>query len=89
MSTVILGTGFVILFLVSTLFVISRYERCPSDKILVVYGKVSGRSDDGSKRSARCYNGGAAFILPVRSGGPLFRTSRDSCSRIGCGWHPQ
>ncbi len=68
MSTVMLGTGFVVLFLVSTLFVIARYERCPSDKILVVYGKVSGRSDDGTKRSARCYNGGAAFILPVFQG---------------------
>lgn len=35
-----------------------RYKRCPSDRILVVYGKVGGES-------ARCIHGGAAFIWPV------------------------
>jgi flotillin len=35
-----------------------RYKRCPSDRILVVYGKVGGGS-------ARCIHGGAAFIWPV------------------------
>ena len=40
-----------------------RYKRCPSDRILVVYGKV-GRSADGN-RSAKCIHGGAAFIWPV------------------------
>lgn len=38
---------------------IRRYKRCPSDKILVVYGKV------GTGQSARCIHGGAAFIWPV------------------------
>jgi flotillin len=38
---------------------ISRYKRCPSDRILVVYGKV------GSGKSAQCYHGGAAFIWPI------------------------
>jgi flotillin len=43
-----------------------RYKRCPSDRILVVYGKV-GRSKDGSSGnlSARCIHGGAAFIWPI------------------------
>jgi flotillin len=40
-----------------------RYKRCPSDKVLVVYGKV-GQGADGS-RSAKCIHGGAAFIMPV------------------------
>lgn len=40
--------------------VIRRYRRCPSDKILVVYGKVAGKG-----LSAKCYHGGAAFIWPV------------------------
>jgi flotillin len=35
-----------------------RYKRCPSDRILVVYGKVGGGS-------AKCIHGGAAFIWPV------------------------
>ena len=48
---------FVSLLLV--VFFISRYRRCPSDKILVVYGKTGG------EQSARCYAGGAAFVWPV------------------------
>ena len=44
--------------------ILSRYKRCPSDKILVVFGKT-GKSKDGSSRSARCIHGGAAFIWPV------------------------
>ncbi len=40
-----------------------RYKRCPSDRILVVYGKV-GRTADGT-RTAKCIHGGAAFIWPV------------------------
>ena len=38
---------------------IKRYKRCPSDRILVVYGKVGGG------QSAKCIHGGAAFIFPV------------------------
>jgi len=40
------------------LVIFSRYKRCPSDRILVVYGKV-GRG------SSKCIHGGAAFIWPV------------------------
>lgn len=36
----------------------ARYKRCPSDKILVVYGKTGGAS-------AKCIHGGGAFIIPV------------------------
>ena len=52
--------GFVlVLFILLLVFFISRYRRCPSDKILVVYGKTTG------EQSARCYAGGAAFVWPV------------------------
>jgi flotillin len=37
---------------------VARYKRCPSDKILVVYGRTGGSS-------ARCIHGGGAFIWPV------------------------
>ncbi|MFT7071662.1 flotillin family protein [Patiriisocius sp. Uisw_017] len=52
--------GFAILFffIIITTFV-RRYKRCPSDRILVVYGRV------GTGNSARCIHGGAAFIWPV------------------------
>ena len=36
-----------------------RYKRCPSDKILVVYGKTGGG------KSAKTIHGGAAFIWPI------------------------
>lgn len=51
---------FVALFIILTLIIlIKRYKRCPSDRILVVYGKVGGG------KSAKCIHGGAAFIMPV------------------------
>lgn len=37
---------------------VSRYKRCPSDKILVVYGNTGGSS-------AKCIHGGGVFIWPV------------------------
>ncbi len=53
----------VVLFAV-VLGILSRYRKCPSDKILVIYGKV-GADQFGQPRSARCIHGGAAFIWPV------------------------
>ena len=53
---IIFAILFVFVFLI---ILIKRYKRCPSDRILVVYGKVGGG------QSARCIHGGAAFILPV------------------------
>ncbi len=44
--------------------ILSRYRKCPSDKVLVIYGKV-GNDKNGQARSARCIHGGAAFILPI------------------------
>ena len=41
-----------------------RYKRCPSDRILVIYGKV-GKGKEAESRSSRCIHGGAAFIWPV------------------------
>ena len=60
---------YLIVAIVAVLFVtfaaiLSRYKRCPSDKILVVYGKT-GKNKAGGVSSARCIHGGAAFIWPV------------------------
>ncbi|QEC44833.1 flotillin family protein [Pseudobacter ginsenosidimutans] len=49
--------GAVVLF-VTILALVSRYKRCPSDKILVIYGRTGGTS-------AKCIHGGGAFIWPV------------------------
>lgn len=56
-------SALVIVVLVIVIFVtisalVARYKRCPSDKILVVYGKTGGSS-------AKCIHGGGAFIWPV------------------------
>ncbi len=53
--TVILAAVVLLLFLTF----ISRYKRCPSNKILVIYGKTGGGS------AAKCVHGGAAFVLPL------------------------
>lgn len=53
---VIAAIMFIFLFFI---VLIRRYKRCPSDRILVVYGKVAGG------QSAKCIHGGAAFIFPV------------------------
>ena len=62
---------FVIMVSVAVLFVFiiivamtKRYKRCPSDRILVVYGKV-GKGINSESRSAKCIHGGAAFIWPI------------------------
>ncbi|HAQ37116.1 MAG TPA: flotillin, partial [Saprospirales bacterium] len=48
----------IILLVALLFFFVSRYRRCPSDKILVIYGKTGSGS-------AKCLAGGAAFVWPV------------------------
>jgi flotillin len=63
-EVVILVTTIAILVFTTIVVILSRYRKCPSDKILVVYGKI-GSNKDGTYRSAKCIHGGAAFIVPV------------------------
>ncbi|HVX14267.1 MAG TPA: SPFH domain-containing protein [Pirellulales bacterium] len=37
----------------------SRYKRCPSNRVLVIYGK------SGAGEVSRCIHGGAAFVVPL------------------------
>jgi flotillin len=47
------------ILLISVLWLfIRRYKRCPSNRILVVYGRTG-------KGAAKCIHGGAAFVWPV------------------------
>ncbi len=50
---------FVVLLVATVTFLAARYKRCPSDQVLVVFGKV------GEGQSARCIHGGGAFIWPL------------------------
>jgi flotillin len=49
----------VVVLFITFLAIISRYRKCSSDQILVIYGNV------GKGKSSRCIHGGAAFIWPV------------------------
>jgi len=53
----------VIIVLSVLVFIITRIKKCPSDKIMVIYGKI-GKNTDGSSRSSDCIHGGAKFVYP-------------------------
>ena len=57
--------GIIVLVLILGVAVyLSRYRRCPSDKILVIYGRV-GKGVEGGTKAAKTIHGGAKFIWPV------------------------
>ena len=64
LEVIILISVIAVLLFTTLIVILSRYRKCPSDKILVIYGKV-GSNKDGTFRSAKCIHGGAAFIVPV------------------------
>jgi len=41
------------------MFVVRQYRRCPSNRVLVMYGKVGGQ------QAARCIHGGGVFVVPL------------------------
>lgn len=52
-----------LLFLFSIVFFLAKlYRRCPSNKILVVYGRV------GDNKMVQCYHGGGTFVWPLIQG---------------------
>ena len=53
----ICAAGLILFFFV--IFVVKQYKRCPSNRILVIYGKVGGQ------RAAKCLHGGGAFVIPL------------------------
>ena len=64
MAGIILGCVVAVLVFSLIIMMVSRYKKCPSDRVMVIYGKV-GSNKDGTTKSARCIHGGAAFIWPV------------------------
>ncbi|MGL4525167.1 MAG: flotillin family protein [Spirochaetia bacterium] len=47
------------LVVLTLLFLATLYKRCPSDRILVVFGRV------GTGKSARCMHGGGSIVWPL------------------------
>ena len=58
-TALILFISFIVIVLGTLVFFFSRYKRCPSDKVLVIYGKTGG------DRSSKCVHGGASFVWPL------------------------
>src|SRR6516225_7192255 len=48
-----------LLFFSFVLLLVNRYKRCPSNRVLVIYGKVGGGN------TSKCIHGGAAFVWPL------------------------
>lgn len=54
-----LGVCAALLFASFGMLLFTRYKRCPSNRVLVIYGKVGGGN------TSRCVHGGAAFVWPL------------------------
>ena len=54
----------VVLVVFTLILFLSRYKKCPSDRIMVIYGKIK-KDAEGNTRSSKCIHGGAAFVWPV------------------------
>jgi len=63
-GTIFLVSAIVLVVLSFIIWACSRYKKCPSDKIMVIYGSI-GKNKDGTNRSAKCIHGGAEFVIPV------------------------
>lgn len=54
----LIGAGLIV-FLFVTVFVVKQFKRCPSNRILVIFGKVAGQ------KASKCLHGGGAFVVPL------------------------
>ncbi len=51
--------GLLLILLFLAVFFVQRYRRCPSNRVLVVFGKV------GTNKAAKCLHGGGTFVWPL------------------------
>jgi len=61
-NILIMAAILVAVVILSFVGILSRYRKCKSDEVLVVYGKTGG------SKSAKLYHGGAAFVWPIIQG---------------------
>lgn len=54
----------VVLLFIMLLVFIGRYKKCPSDKVMVIYGKLKRDKNGVSQASSKCVHGGAQFVWP-------------------------
>lgn len=63
-TTLYIAAAIVVLVVLSIIGLMSRYRKCPSNKMLVVFGST-GKSKDGSLTPAKVLHGGGTFVWPV------------------------
>lgn len=80
-TLIIVGAG-VLVVILTIIGILSRYRKCKSDQLLVVYGKTGShketiqehdakgnlQSREVEIKTARVYHGGAAFVWPIIQG---------------------
>ena len=54
-----IGGLFALFVFAALVFLANQYKRCPSNKIIVVYGKT------GTNSTAKCIHGGGTFVIPL------------------------
>jgi flotillin len=54
--------SFLLFIFATIIFLAKLYRRCPSNKVLVVYGRVGG------SKTVQCYHGGGTFVWPLIQG---------------------
>ena len=59
MYILIVVGGLSVIVFVTLISAMSRYKRCPSDRVLVIFGKV------GKDKTSKCVHGCAAFVWPL------------------------
>lgn len=62
MTAIYLGIGVLLLVVLTIIGILTRYKKCGSDEVLVVFGKTKGNT------AAKCYHGGATFVWPIIQG---------------------
>jgi len=68
----------VVFLITMAMFWASRYRRCPSDRILVVFGSV------GAGKASMCIHGGGKFVWPLIQRSEERRVGKECRSR----WSP-
>lgn len=59
MIIAVLGALAAFVLLMIFISVVTWYRKCPSDRIMIIYGKTGGN------QAARCIHGGAKFVWPI------------------------
>ena len=64
MATIIIVGCVAFLVILTIIGLMSRYRRCPSNKMLIVFGST-GKDKEGNKTPSKIIHGGGCFVWPI------------------------